>query len=102
MVDDLEIGRADGDGVDAHQDFRLFRHWDGLLAQRKLPGIAEHPRLHGIRDRVIRTRLDSGWRVHLGLLPRGGPYPLLARMWAQAQSIRRQISAYVLDIRGVQ
>src|SRR5262249_48329832 len=73
MVDDLEIGRANGDGVDAYQDFRLFRHRYGLLAQRKLPGIPEHPRLHGIWDRVIRTRLHSGWCVHLELLPGRGP-----------------------------
>src|SRR5262249_41917645 len=53
------------DRVDAHQDLGLFRHRYRLLPQRKLPGIAEHPRLHGVRDGIVRARFYSGWRVHM-------------------------------------
>src|SRR5262252_9066231 len=65
VIDDLEIGRADRDRVDAHQDLGFFRHRYRLLPQRKLAGIAEHPRLHGVRDGIIGARFYSGWRVHL-------------------------------------
>src|SRR5262249_22136388 len=75
MADHLEIGRADSGSVDASQDCRLVRHRYGLHAERKVPGSPEHPRLHGIWDRVVRIRLHSGWCVHLELLPGRGPYP---------------------------
>src|SRR5262249_25011637 len=64
VIDDLEIGRADRDRVDAHQDLGLFRHRYRLLPQRKLTGIAEHPRFHGVRDGIVRARFYSSWRVH--------------------------------------
>src|SRR5262249_7180455 len=71
VIDDLEIGRADRDRIDAHQDLGLLRHRYRLLPQRKLAGIAEHPRLHGVRDGVIRARFYSGWRVHRAPLDGG-------------------------------
>src|SRR5215468_9185658 len=39
VIDDLEVGRADRDRVDAHQHLGLLRHRDRLLRQRKLAGI---------------------------------------------------------------
>ena len=72
VIDDLEIGRADRDRVDAHQHLGLLRHRHRLVRQRELAGIAEHPCLHGVRDRIIRVRLHSGWRVHRIFLSAGG------------------------------
>ena len=51
VIDDLEIGRADRDRVDAHQHLGPLRHRHRLVRQRQLAGIAEHPCLHGVRDR---------------------------------------------------
>src|SRR5215831_3481936 len=102
VIDDLEIGRADRDRVDAHQDLGLFRHRYRLLSQRKLTGIAEHPRLHGVRDGIVRARFYSSWRVHM--VPSRHKQPRLdgiAGAQRRSQSIRRQISGCVRDIRGV-
>ena len=65
VIDDLEIGRADRDRVDAHQHLGLLRHRYRLVPEQQLAGIAEHPCLHGVGDGIIRARLYSGWRVHL-------------------------------------
>jgi hypothetical protein len=43
VIDDLQIGRADGDRVDAHEHLAFFRHRHRLVRQRELAGIAEHP-----------------------------------------------------------
>ena len=64
VIDDLEVGRADRDRVDAHQHLGLLRHRHRLVLQAELAGIAEHPCLHGVGDRVVLARLHSGRRVH--------------------------------------
>ena len=60
VIDDLEIGRADRHRVDAHQHLGPLRHRHRLVLERELAGIAEHPGLHGVRNRIIRARLHSG------------------------------------------
>src|SRR6516225_9973582 len=79
VIDDLEVGRADRDRVDAHQHLGLLRHRDRLLPQRKLAGIAEHPRLHGVRDGIVRAHFYSGWRVHMVPLDTRGRASMAAR-----------------------
>src|SRR6516225_5204281 len=79
VIDDLEVGRADRDRVDAHQDLGPLRHRYRLLPQRKLAGIAEHPRLHGVRDGIVRARFYSGWRVHMVPLDMSGRASMAAR-----------------------
>ena len=64
VIDDLEIGRADRDRVDAHQHLGLLRHRHRLVPQQQLAGIAEHPCLHGVGNGIIRARFYSSWRVH--------------------------------------
>src|SRR5262245_27975554 len=87
MIDDLEIGRADRDRVDAHQDLGLFRHRYRLLPQRKLTGIAQHPRLHGVWDAIVRARLYSRWLVHMVPLKEKQPRPRWRRGRATAVAI---------------
>src|SRR6266545_4819869 len=81
VIDDLEIGRADRDRVDAYEDFGPLRHRHRLLAQRKLAGIAEHPCFHRLRDGVIPARLDSGWCVHWNFLPAHAGHARGGRAW---------------------
>ena len=47
---DLDVGGADGDRVDPHQDFGAPRLGHRLLDQRELFRAAEHPGLHRLRD----------------------------------------------------
>src|SRR6516225_6345605 len=79
VIDDLEVGRADRDRVDTHQHLGLLRHRYRLLPQRKLAGIAEHPRLHGVRDGIVRARFYSGWRIHMVPLDMSGRASMAAR-----------------------
>ena len=51
VIDDLEIGGADRDCVDAHQHFRLLRHRHRLLPDAELARIAEHPGVHAVGNR---------------------------------------------------
>src|SRR5262245_13213323 len=68
MIDDLEIGGADRNRVDAHEHLGLLRHRYRLLLQSELAGIAEHPGLHGVGDRIVLAGLHSGGCVHQALL----------------------------------
>ena len=52
--DDLEIRRADRNGIDSNQHFGSAGAGHGFVDERQLAWVAEHPRLHrrGNRDRV--------------------------------------------------
>jgi len=67
VVDDLEVGGADRDRVDAHQHFGPARHRHRLVDQLELIGIAQHPGLHRVGDGQIGARLHAGGCVHRGL-----------------------------------
>src|SRR5207342_1170214 len=55
VPDDLQIGGADGDGVDAHENLGALRHGNRLVREREVAGIAEHPGLHGVGDGKVRA-----------------------------------------------
>src|SRR5579885_2350356 len=68
VIDDLEIGGADGDGVDAHQHFRLLRHRHRLLSDAELARVAEYPGAHHVGDRkFVVVGLHAGRCVHVSL-----------------------------------
>ena len=69
--DHLEVGRADRDRVDAHQNFGAARHRHRLFAKRELARIAQHPCLHGFGNRELRAGLHTR-RNHRALLTCGG------------------------------
>jgi hypothetical protein len=48
MLDDLDVGRTHGDGVDAHQHFGATGLGHRLFDQAELLGPAQHPGLHGL------------------------------------------------------
>ena len=50
-VDDLEVGCADGDRVDADQNLRVPRNGRRLVAQHKLIRVAQNPSFHPPRNR---------------------------------------------------
>jgi len=76
----------------SYQDITAFRHRKGFSDNESCPGSRRTHALHGSRiGFIIRTCLLTRWRVTFGDSPTRGRTPLLARMWAQAQSIRRQI-----------
>ena len=62
--DDLEVGGADRDRVDAHQHFGALGHRHRLFRKLQFAGIAEHPGLHLVGDREIRARLHAGALIH--------------------------------------
>jgi hypothetical protein len=64
VVDDLEIGRADRDSVDAHQHLGLGGHRHLLVDELELARIADDPSLHGLGNRKVLARLDAGGRIH--------------------------------------
>jgi hypothetical protein len=53
VPDDLEVGRANGHRVYAHQDFGGTRLGDRLFDQSQFLWPAEDPSSHGLRDRVF-------------------------------------------------
>src|SRR5579859_1310432 len=53
MLDDLEIRRADGDSIDAHQNLGGTWFRDRLLDQSQLFGATKCPGLHGPGDGII-------------------------------------------------
>src|SRR5262249_36361402 len=84
VIDDLEIGGADRDRVDAKEDLGLLRHRHRLVLQQQLSWIAEHPRLHALRDRIVLVGLHSGWRVHDISFRAHAIAPQRYRAWNQA------------------
>ena len=60
MIDDFQVGRADRHRVDTHQHLGALGHRNRLFGELELAGIAQHPRLHLIRDGEIRARFHSG------------------------------------------
>src|SRR5215470_1593418 len=50
VVNDLKIGRTNGDRVDPHQDFTVAWYGCPLAFQDKGVGIAKDPRLHRFRN----------------------------------------------------
>ena len=68
VPDDLQIGGADRDRVDAHQHLGALRHRHRLVRELQLARIAEHPCLHGVGDGHVRAGLHAGGRAHLALL----------------------------------
>ena len=86
---DLQVGGADGDAIDAHEDLGALRHGNGLLDQRQLVRVTQDPGLHGVRDRkrrvhlhVVRLRhaaLSSDWVCCEMRRARGSDEPGCAR-----------------------
>ena len=60
VIDDLEIGGADRDRIDAHQHLGALRHRHRLVRELEFAGIAEHPGLHRVGDRKILAGLHAG------------------------------------------
>src|SRR6266478_4705056 len=50
-VNDLKVGCADRNGVDADQNLRAFWNRCGFVAQEKFVRVAQHPSLHLLRNR---------------------------------------------------
>jgi hypothetical protein len=65
---DLEVGRADGDGVDPHQDFRPSGYGNRLLHQFLFVRVAQHPGAHDLIDRHRGEVLTFGGKASLTLL----------------------------------
>ena len=51
VLDDLDVGGADGDGVDAHQHFGAAGFGHRLFDQAEFVRAAQHPGLHGLGNR---------------------------------------------------
>jgi hypothetical protein len=64
VVDDLEIGGADRNRIDAHEHLGLGGHRHLLVDELELARIADDPSLHGLGNREILARLDAGGRIH--------------------------------------
>ena len=62
--DDLEIGRADRDRVDAHQHLGALRHRHRLFDELQLAGIAEHPGPHRVGHGHVLGGLHAGRCIH--------------------------------------
>src|SRR6185437_9333620 len=59
VADDLEVGGAHSNGVDAHQHLGRSRLRHRLVRQRNLLGIAQYPGLHAIGNRVLIAALTT-------------------------------------------
>ena len=62
--DDFQIGRADRDGVDAHQHLGALRHRHGLFGELQLARLDEHPRAHGVGHGHVLRGLHAGRCIH--------------------------------------
>ena len=74
MVDDLQVGCANRDRVNAHQHLGALGNRYRFVLKRDFPKIAKHPSFHGFGDRVVRVRFDVVWHAH-------GKLPLLYKMF---------------------
>jgi hypothetical protein len=64
VIDDLEIGGADRNRIDAEQNFRMSGRRNWLHRKLKLAGAAQNPRFHRCRNRKIRVRFHAGSVIH--------------------------------------
>src|SRR3954468_13197859 len=67
VLDDLQVGGADGDAVDAHEDLSALRRGNGLVDERQLARVIQDPCLHGVRNGKRRIHLHVVRLRHSGL-----------------------------------
>ena len=63
VLDDLDVGGANRDGVDADEHFRGLGFWYWFFNEGQFLGAAEHPCLHGLWNRVFIGPLSRGRRA---------------------------------------
>jgi hypothetical protein len=69
VIDNLQIGGADRDRIDAHQNLGALGHRNRFLRELKLAGIAEHPGFHRVGDRkILVVRFHTGPAIHVSFL----------------------------------
>jgi hypothetical protein len=68
MPNDLEVGGANCNRVDAQKNLGTLRHRHRLVHERDLAWVPKHPRLHDIWNREVRASLHARGGTHWAFL----------------------------------